>query len=158
MERTISNPENLMKSNPENLSELCSALSEALGQYPEERKTILRGFECALDGAVTLRDTGIHHVKSASFPGEYYLTTLCACSCRAVAKSPGGRCKHRYAVALVVLATREQPKTMAQQIVDPEWLGPAPVTTASLAAQVCNPTYRVKRELAGFSGPTPRHQ
>ena len=138
MERTISNPENLMQSNPENLSELCSALSEALGQYPEERKTILRGFERALDGAVTLRATGIHHVKSASFPGEYYLTTLAACSCRAAAKAPGQRCKHVFAVALMVLATKtEKP---------------------SLAAEICNPDYRVARELAGFSGPTPRHQ
>lgn len=131
--------------------QLTDALAIALDQYPDERPTILRGFTLALYGAVTLEKNGLHHVASVSHPGEYYHTTLCACACRAVSKSPGGRCKHRYAVALMVRATQESLKTIVQQIVDP-------VTTASLAAQICDPDSRVARELAGFSGPTARHK
>ena len=138
---------------------LCTALADALMHYPMERKAILRGFELALEGAVTLQPTGIHHVTSASFPGEYYHTTLLACTCRAVAKAPGGRCKHRFATALTILATQGNSSPVAQQSASPAWAwSTAPVESAGLAAQICDPDYRVRRELTGFSGPTPRHQ
>lgn len=144
---------------------LSQALAAALIAYPADCDVILRGYNMALQGRVTLGAEGIHQVESDSHPGEYY-TVNGACTCRAYPKAPEGRCKHRWAVALLkraeTLAMPVRPPRSSRTGYGP-WpadMGGAngrPAPSTSLAAEVCNPDHRVARELAGFSGPTARH-
>ena len=135
---------------PKATKALTDALALALSAYPDEQPTILRGFTIALNGGVIPATDGVSQVRSDSRPGEYYHCNG-ACTCRAFQRAPGGRCKHRFAVALANKA-RQTLQDALQGTDD------CAMPQQSLAAEICNPTRRVARELAGFSGPTARHR
>ena len=136
------------------LSTLTDALAAALVAYHDEEATILRGFQIALHDGVTLGADGMHRVASDSHPGEYYHCNG-ACTCRAFHRAPEGRCKHRFAVALVKKAQAQPPIPQAPENARLRKTGYGP--WPSLAAEICDPDRRVARELAGHSGPTARH-
>ena len=145
---------------PKATKALTDALALALSAYPDEQATILRGFTIALNGGVIPATDGVSKVRSDSRPGEYYHCNG-ACTCRAFSRAPGGRCKHRYSVALANKAHTllEQKKDNASKTPQDALQGTDDCAMpASLAAEICNPTRRVARELAGFSGPTARHR
>ena len=126
---------------------LTMALRDALEQYSAERPAILRGFQILLNDQVSGPVEGLYRVESQRTPGEYYQVTVHKCTCRAASFAHGGRCLHRYAVAMHRQAG-EYAWADAQAKMSPP---------RSLAAEICDPTRRVARELAGFPGPTARH-
>ena len=135
------------------IESLSLALASALKAYPGEQSTILRGYAIALNDGVHLDPLGVHIVMSDSHPGEFYQCNG-GCTCRAHATATDGRCEHRYAVALakkaaaIELAAAWESGRHSQATRDQK------AFEGDQVAQVCSP---VRRELAGFSGPTARH-
>jgi len=75
----------------------------AVDAYPTERARIDRGHMLALSGYVTLHDDGTAMVLSGSLPDTWYAVNG-HCVCRDYAVAPHGRCKHRWAKALLTKA------------------------------------------------------
>jgi hypothetical protein len=73
----------------------------ATERYPGEQARIERGLLLALDGHVTLHEDGTAMVGSASDSEVWYWIERGTCDCPDFSRAPDGRCKHRYAVALV---------------------------------------------------------
>lgn len=121
------------------IHDLTAALGYALEHCAPERAAILKGFDIAsTPGRVTPRErTGAYGVASATGDGSTYLTWRERCTCPAYSRHPETRCKHQWALLLVLAA---------------ELLHDDPVPRPSLAPIVCDPDRRHTRELAGFSG------
>jgi len=123
------------------------ALRDALEQHPAERPAILRGFHIVLNDQVRESGVqGVYEVQSQSHPDSFYDVSLHHCDCKAASSAHGGRCLHRYAVGMFRRAA-EYAVTAASEALAPR----------GLVADICDPTRRVARELAGFPGPTARH-
>jgi hypothetical protein len=76
---------------------------QALAQYPKEAARITRGYTIAVQGGVHLDGYGLAAVQSQQHPETWY-TVNSHCTCRDTARAPAGRCKHRWAKALLVQA------------------------------------------------------
>lgn len=76
--------------------------------YPGEDSRLGRGLEIALNEGVSLvvHLDGISQasVRSASDPEVIYTVEGTRCDCQDFPRAPGGRCKHRFAVALTRMA------------------------------------------------------
>jgi hypothetical protein len=70
-------------------------------RYPDEQRRIDRGLGLALNGHVTLQTGGTATVQSGTDPEIVYHVGDGRCDCDDFWRAPGGRCKHRLAVALV---------------------------------------------------------
>jgi len=79
---------------------LRTAAEKALTRYAGEAERITRGLVLALNGAVTLQKDGTASVQSGSNP-EISYTVNGHCDCHDAPRAQDGRCKHRYAKALV---------------------------------------------------------
>src|SRR2546423_8758355 len=76
---------------------------QALAQYPKEAARITRGYAIAVRGGVHLDGHGLATVQSQRQPVTWY-TVNSHCACPDASRAPGGRCKHRWAKALLVQA------------------------------------------------------
>src|SRR5215475_15823667 len=76
---------------------------QALVQYPREAARITRGYAIAARGGVHLDGHGLATVQSERQPETWY-TVNSHCVCPDAARAPRGRCKHRWAKALLVQA------------------------------------------------------
>lgn len=74
---------------------------QALAQYPQEAARITRGYAIAVQGGVHLDGHGLAAVQSQRQPATWY-TVNGHCTCPDASRAPGGRCKHRWAKALLV--------------------------------------------------------
>jgi hypothetical protein len=80
---------------------LTGALAIALGAYPDDTDRLLSGFRLALDGLVELHVGEAHIVRSRTEHGTVYaVSKTCTCPDYASGRAPGGRCKHRWGVAM----------------------------------------------------------
>jgi hypothetical protein len=77
----------------------------ALAQYPEEAARIQRGYAIAVEGGVHLSGVGLATVQSQRQPETWYPVHR-QCTCWDATRAPGGRCKHRWAKALLVQAVQ----------------------------------------------------
>jgi len=97
---------------------LCAACDAAKLAYPTEAAAIGRGLAIALADGVVLFSDGHANVKSDTVVDLWY-TVNGTCTCKSFQFSPGGRCKHRWAKALVKhahtnsLPTRHEPEYFA---------------------------------------------
>ncbi len=87
---------------------LRSLATQATARYPGEQARIERGLLLALNGHVTLHADGTATVQSGS-DAEVRYEVNGHCDCPDAARAPDGRCKHRWAKALVKRASL--PKT-----------------------------------------------
>src|SRR6266478_598028 len=76
---------------------------QALAQYPQEAARITRGYAIAVRGCVHLDGHGLATVQSQRQPTTWY-TVNSHCACPDASRAPAGRCKHRWAKALLVQA------------------------------------------------------
>ena len=76
---------------------------QALAQYPKEAVRITRGHVIAVQGGVHLDGCGLATVQSQRQPETWY-TVNSHCPCPDASRAPQGRCKHRWAKALLVQA------------------------------------------------------
>ena len=76
---------------------------QALAQYPKEAARIRRGHAIAVQGGVHLDGHGLAAVQSQRHPETWY-TVNGHCTCHDASRAPAGRCKHRWAKALLVQA------------------------------------------------------
>ena len=76
---------------------------QALAQYPREAGRITRGHAIAVRGGVHLDGHGLAAVQSQRQPETWY-TVNSHCACQDASRAPAGRCKHRWAKALMVQA------------------------------------------------------
>src|SRR5262245_27681141 len=76
---------------------------QALAQYPKEAVRITRGYAIATQGGVHLDGYGLATVQSQRQPATWY-TVNSHCACPDASRAPRGRCKHRWAKALLVQA------------------------------------------------------
>jgi hypothetical protein len=76
---------------------------QALAQYPKEATWITRGYAIAVRGGVQLDGHGLATVQSQRQPETWY-TVNGHCTCPDASRAPKGRCKHRWAKALLVQA------------------------------------------------------
>ncbi len=76
---------------------------QALAQYPREAGRITRGHAIAVRGGVHLDGHGLAAVQSQRQPETWY-TVNGHCACQDASRAPAGRCKHRWAKALMVQA------------------------------------------------------
>ena len=76
---------------------------QALAQYPKEAARITRGHAIAVQGGVHLDGHGLAAVQSQRHPETWY-TVNGHCTCHDASRAPAGRCKHRWAKALLVQA------------------------------------------------------
>lgn len=76
---------------------------QALAQYPKEAARITRGHAIAAQGGVHLDGHGLAAVQSQRHPETWY-TVNGHCTCHDASRAPAGRCKHRWAKALLVQA------------------------------------------------------
>jgi hypothetical protein len=76
---------------------------QALAQYPKEAVRITRGHAIAVQGGVHLDGYGLAAVQSQQHPETWY-TVNSHCTCHDASRAPAGRCKHRWAKALLVQA------------------------------------------------------
>lgn len=74
--------------------------ARAKTRYPDEQARIDRGLVLALNGHVTLHADGTARVQSGSDAEVVYTVNGC-CDCADAQRAPAGKCKHRYAKALV---------------------------------------------------------
>lgn len=79
---------------------LRAAAVRACTRYAGEAARIERGLVLALNGAVTLHADGTASVQSAS-DAEVVYRVNGHCDCPDASRAPEGRCKHRWAKALV---------------------------------------------------------
>jgi hypothetical protein len=93
----------------------------ALAKHPEEAARIQRGYAIAVEGGVHLSGVGLATVQSQRQPETCY-TVHSRCTCWDVTRAPDGRCKHRWAKALMVQALTY----MAQQSEAPDEVLPRP--------------------------------
>lgn len=82
-------------------AQLRSLAAQAVTRYPDEQARIDRGLVLALNGHVTLCDDGSAIVQSGSDSEVQYIVAHAHCDCPDYTRAPEGRCKHRFAVALV---------------------------------------------------------
>src|SRR5262249_40587662 len=75
----------------------------ALAKHPEEAARIQRGYAIAVAGGVHLSGVGLATVQSQQQPALCY-TVHSHCTCWDATRAPDGRCKHRWAKALLVQA------------------------------------------------------
>jgi hypothetical protein len=75
----------------------------ALEQCPGEAARIQRGHDIAAGGGVQLYGPGLAEVQSQRQPATWY-TVNSHCMCQDASRAPQGRCKHRWAKALMVQA------------------------------------------------------
>jgi SWIM zinc finger len=125
---------------PAHLQALCQALAIGLEKYPTETARLLRGFYVALDDKVTLGADGTHTVESdVHGKAAYRVGKTCTCQDYQYGQAPDGRCKHRWAAALVkkaqaletlALASCERRNTEA--------------AAGNLAALVCDGNWRMR--------------
>ena len=73
----------------------------ALAKHPEEAARIQRGYAIAVEGGVHLSGVGLASVQSQRQPETWY-TVYSQCPCWDATRAPDGRCKHRWAKALMV--------------------------------------------------------
>jgi hypothetical protein len=93
----------------------------ALAKHPEEAARIQRGYAIAVEGGVHLSGVGLATVQSQRQPETCY-TVHSQCTCWDATWAPDGRCKHRWAKALMVQALTY----MAQQSEAPDDVLPRP--------------------------------
>jgi hypothetical protein len=84
--------------------------TQAITRYPGEQARIERGLLLALNGHVTLREDGTATVQSGS-DAEVRYEVNGHCDCADFTRAPDGRCKHRWAKALVKRATAAKAST-----------------------------------------------
>jgi len=72
----------------------------ALAKHPEEAARIQRGYAIAVEGGVYLSGVDLATVQSQRQPETWY-TVHSHCTCWDATRAPDGRCKHRWATALL---------------------------------------------------------
>jgi hypothetical protein len=118
---------------PQYVTALVAATAAARDAYPAtEHGRIKAGALLVVAGAVHTR-CHENYVRSASRPDRAYLVNgACQCPDAVRGQAPGGRCKHRWAVALHrrALQTEERPADL------PDWYGPpSAIVQAAYAAE-----------------------
>lgn len=88
------------------------ACKAAGAKYPQEHATLRRAALLVIDGAVVHGANNEYVVLSGTTDGRSYVVNG-SCECKAHARAPGGRCKHRYSVWLYRRAMRDQEHTAA---------------------------------------------
>jgi hypothetical protein len=83
---------------------LQAATLKAIAAYPDERARIERGLACIHTGKA---HAGSPLVESTTRPGTYHCVEHGFCSCQDAERAAlGGRCKHRWAKALLCWASK----------------------------------------------------
>jgi hypothetical protein len=80
--------------------------TQAITRYPGEQARIDRGLILALNGHAIPLELGTYSVLSSCDAEVHYCVTRGHCDCPDAPQAPDGRCKHRWAVALVRRAHR----------------------------------------------------
>ncbi len=123
---------------------LFSATAAAVAAHPDERDRIRRAVDLVERGHVEPSRYTVNEYVVTSSSGETAYTVNGACTCPDYGRAPGGRCKHRLAVALFKRCHAALDHSVERR--DRE-----AAEGTNLAALVCSPEWRQGRELRGLA-------
>lgn len=127
----------------EKVEQFTADVKAALAKYPGDKARIHKAALLVLDKKFEFATDGTLHIQNSSGTGTYLVNGHCECL---AAQHGTSRCAHRWAKAFIARLAEESAVIDCDAFIRETQGG-----HASMAAHVCDPSWRAQRELAGHS-------